>query len=353
MISKAIRSRAKKAGLPPGTLMPLSNISSEITISAIDFDATTFEERKNISLQGCLDFLRSPANTWINICGVNDPKIIAAIGQHFGLHPLMLEDIMSIGARSKMDDYKETLFLILSSLTYNNVKHKVDEEQVSIVLGKNFVISFTQSKNDLFAPVRDRLRNPKGQIRLKGADYLCYALVDCIVDSYFLMLEQVDGNLDELEEELVHSPTPKTLLKIQRTKKEVTMLRRLIWPVRELISSFRRTESLLVQDSTKIYIQDVYDHTIQAIDTIEGFRDIASGMLDLYLSTMTFRMNEIMKFLTVVGTIFLPLTFITSYFGMNFDMPEFHWKWGYPFAIAVMLAMTGSMIYYFRRKKWI
>jgi magnesium transporter len=350
-----LKKRAKKAGLPPGSLVHIGDKGTgSIHISILDYDADRLVEKEEASFGECVSYLNKPSITWINICGIDDSKTIESIGKHFGLHPLLLEDVMNTGQRSKIDNYKEMLYIVMRMLSYNTEKQEIEDEQVSIVLGKNFVISFVETDRNIFAPIRERMRNPKSRIRQRGADYLCYALIDWIVDNYFSILEQVEEKQERLEEELFRVPTPKTLIRIQRIKREISLLRKAVWPMREVISNLNRLDSPLIQDSTKIYIQDVYDHTIQVIDTIESFREVSSGMLDIYLSNISQRMNEIMKVLTVVATIFVPLTFITSLYGMNFDnMPELHWKWGYYTVISLMLGISALMLYYFRRKQWI
>lgn len=355
MLSKHIKSRVKKVGLPPGSLIQLGEKKTDkIQIEVFDYDADSLTEKRDASIQDCLKFLETPRITWINISGIDDIQTIELIGKRFGLHPLLLEDIMSTGQRSKLDNYKDTIYLVVRLLRYNDNRKEAEDEQVSLVLGKNFLISFLESPNNVFAPIRERLRPTRSRIRQRGADYLCYALIDCLVDNYFLILEKVDGKLESLEEELIKSPTPNTLQQIQQTKREITLLRKSVWPMREVISNFRRIESPLIQDTTKLYLHDVYDHTIQAIDTIESFRDITSGMLDIYLSNISQRMNEIMKVLTIVATIFVPLTFVASVYGMNFDnIPELHSQYGYYIVLGVMLAIALSMVYYFRRKAWI
>lgn len=354
-MSKVLKKRIKKIGLPPGTLVHTGDKGiGTLKISLIDYDANQIVEKKNATLKECLVYLDSPSVTWINICGIDDSVAIETIGRHFGLHPLLLEDIMSSGQQSKLDNYRDTLYIVVRQLTYNEKKQEAEDEQVSLILGKNYIISFLESHNNIFAPIRERLRNPKGRLRQRGPDYLCYTLIDCLVDNYFLILEKIDNKLEVLEEELFNRPTPQTLQKMHHSKREIVLLRKAVWPMREVISSFRRMESPLIQDATKLYIQDVYDHTIQAIDTIESFRDITSGMLDIYLSNLSQRMNEIMKVLTIVATIFVPLTFIASLYGMNFKhIPELEWVWGYYFTLVMMLVIFFSMLFYFRRKKWI
>jgi magnesium transporter len=352
-MSKFLKQRARRAGLPPGTLMSPDIKSSGLHITLVEYDANTFKEVRDASLNECLKSLDDPKLTWINISGITDPHSIEVIGRHFGLHPLLLEDIMTTGQRSKLDNYKDTLYIIARMLTYNDEEKEVSDEQVSLILGKNFLISFLETQNKVFNPIIERMRT-KNRLRQRGVDYLCYTLIDSLVDNYFLILEKVDEKLENLEDELIHNPTPNTLHRIQQAKREISLLRKSVWPMREVISNFRRIETPLIQDPTKLYIQDVYDHTIQAIDAIESFRDITAGMIDIYLSNMSQRMNEVMKVLTVVATIFVPLTFIASVYGMNFDyIPELHWKWGYPAVLTLMAAIFVCMMYYFRRKKWI
>lgn len=355
MTSKAIKYRVKKAGLAPGALVSMNeNKTERINASVFDYDATTLTEKQDASVEECLKSLDSKCNTWINICGIDDIHTIETVGKRFGLHPLLLEDIMSSGQRSKLDDYKDTIYIVVKMLTYNDETQQVDDEQVSLVLGKDFLVSFLESKNNVFAPIYERLRPNNTRLRQRGPDYLCYALIDCLVDNYFLILEKVDEKLEHLEAEVIKSPSPKTLQKIQKAKREITLLRKSVWPMREVISNFRRIETPLIQDTTKLYMHDVYDHTIQAIDAIESFRDIAGGMLDIYLSNISQRMNEIMKVLTVVSTIFVPLTFIASIYGMNFDnIPELHSTYGYYAILGLMGLVTLVMLYFFKRKGWI
>ena len=328
--------------------------TSKFRIDVIDYDKEHFIEKQNVSIEECVKLKAQPSLTWINIHGIYDSNSVQTIGTHFGLHPLMLEDIMSKEQRSKLDDYKDNIYLIIRMLKYNTEKEQIQDEQVSIVLGKTYVISFVGLDADIFEPVRNRLRNKDSRIRSQGVDYLAYSLIDLIVDHYFEILEKVDQQLEDLQEQLIKRPSTNTLVTIQNTKRKISHLRKAIWPIREVISHFRRLESPLVQESTKIYIQDVYDHTIQTIDTIEGFRDIVSGMFDIYLSNINLRMNEIMKVLTIVATIFVPLTFVASLYGMNFDyIPGLHSRWGYYICLLVMAVMAMGMLVFFRRKKWI
>lgn len=354
-MSKLTKKLAKKIGTPPGSLIHIGNYTNQkISITLYDYDATNLIEKKDASIQDCLIYLDSPLTTWINVAGIHDIKMIETLGKHFGLHPLILEDITNSSQRSKLDNFKDNIYIVMRLLKYDKQKDEVVDEQVSLVLGKNYVISFTEANENVFASVAERIKNKNSRIISRGADYLCYSLIDCIVDNYFIILECFDEKLETLEEKLISQPTPNVLQKIQKTKREIALLRKSVWPVREVVNQFKRLETPLIKEPTKLYMQDVYDHSIQAIDTIESFRDVSSGLLDIYISNISLRMNEIMKVLTVMATIFVPLTFIASLYGMNFDyMPELHSKWGYPAVLSVMGVVLLSMLYFFHRRKWI
>lgn len=346
---------SKKAGLPPGSLVYIGDkISKEIKISMVEYDTQTLVVRDDISIAECLKYLKTPSLTWINICGIHDSAILNAVGTQFGLHGLLLEDVMNTTQRPKLDDYKDHIFIVLRALMLEANGEKLDDTQVSIVLGKNYLITFMENCQNIFTSVKDRIVAGNERIRSSGTDYLCYALIDSIVDQYFIILEEMDQKLDDLEKKLLVHSGPSVMHRIQHVKKEIILLRKSVWPTREVINNFQKLDSPLVSLTTRPYMQDVYDHTIQAIDTIESFRDLSSGMLDVYLSNMSQRLNEIMKVLTVVSTIFVPLTFIASIYGMNFDyMPELRWKWGYALTLGIMATVASGMLLFFRRKKWI
>lgn len=346
---------SKKVGLPPGSLTYVGDkISKEIHISMIEYDSKTLVVRDKITIQECLKFLKTPALTWINICGIHDSAVLNAIGTQFGLHGLLLEDVMNTTQRPKLDTYKDHIFIILRALNLENHSEKIADNQVSIVLGKNYVITFVENSHNIFSNVRERIIAGNERIRSSGSDYLCYALIDAIVDQYFIILEAMDEKLEDLEKRLTIQTGSTVMHRIHHLKKEIILLRRSVWPTREVINNFQKIDSPLISQTTMPYMQDVYDHTIQAIDTIESFRDLSSGMLDIYLSNMSQRLNEIMKVLTVVSTIFVPLTFVASIYGMNFDyMPELRWKWGYAFTMGIMAVVAFGMLLFFRRKKWI
>ena len=292
--------------------------------------------------------------TWINIDGLQKISTIEKIGNYFNLHPLVLEDIANTGQRPKMEDYTDYIFVVLKMLQYSEEDNEIKGEQVSLILGSNWVVSFQETEGDVFDPIRERIRTDKGNIRKMGADYLAYVLMDAIVDNYFAVLEKVGEKIEEIEDETVTNPSPETLHTIHDLKRQMIMLRKSVWPLREVISRLERWESKLINESTDIFLRDLYDHTIQVIDAVETFRDMLSGMLDIYMSSVSNRMNEVMKVLTIIATIFLPLTLVAGIYGMNFRiMPELQWEMGYPFALLIMLAVGITMLIYFRRRNWL
>ena len=354
-MSKPGTKRSEKTGLPPGTLIHIGEQKTEkVRISIIDYDETQLEEKEAQTVEECFPFKDKPSVTWINVDGIHDVTLIEQLGTHFGLHPLLLEDILNTDQRPKLEDHEHYLFIVLKMLYPDEEADEITAEQVSLILSSNFVLSFQEREGDVFNYVRDRIRNKKGRIRRAGADYLAYALIDAIVDNYFIILERLGEKIEETEEQLVANPTPDTLRTIHGLKRAMIFLRKSTWPLREVISGLERLDSPLIQESTDIYLRDLYDHTIQVIDTVENFRDMIAGMLDIYLSSLSNRLNEVMKVLTIIATIFIPLTFLAGVYGMNFRyMPELEWRWGYPVIWAVMLAILVMMVVYFRRKRWI
>jgi magnesium transporter len=347
--------RSRKAGLPPGSLVHIGEKKAERTrITIIDYDAETFREKEAKSVEECFSFKETATVTWINIDGVHDSELVGKLGTHFGVHPLILEDIMTTAQRPKMEDMGEYIYVVLRMLSSEKGKDGVVSEQVSLILGSNFVISFQESPGgDVFDPVRDRIRTGKGRLRKQGPDYLAYALLDAIVDNYFLVLEKLGERVEGLEEELITEPGQETLHEMHALKREMIYVRRSVWPLREVVSGLERVESPLIKQSTGIFLRDVYDHTIQVIDTVETYRDMLSGMLDIYLSSVSNRMNQVMKVLTIIATIFIPLTFIAGVYGMNFKfMPEIEWRWGYFVVVGIMLAIGLLMVIFFKRKRW-
>ena len=345
----------EKVGLPPGTLVHVGERKAEkVKSTIIDYDPKNYQEKEVDKIEECFPFKDKPTVTWINIDGLQEVEIVEKIGVHFGIHSLILEDILHTGQRPKAEDLGDYLFIVLKMIYHDENEDEIMGEQVSLILGQNYVISFQEREGDVFNHIRERIRNGKGRIRKAGADYLTYALLDAIVDQYFLVLEKFGEKIESLEEELVTNPTPETVQLIHKLKRNLILLRKSVWPLREVISVLERGESPLITKPTGIYLRDVYDHTIQVIDTIETYRDMVSGMLDIYLSSVSNRMNEVMKVLTIIATIFIPLTFIAGIYGMNFKfMPELEWHWGYPTALIIMLIVVGFMVMYFRRKRWL
>ena len=354
-MSRLFKKRSIKMGLPPGTLVHIGEKKTEeIKITVIDYDETNFQEREIKLIEECFSFKDKPTITWINVEGIHRTDIIQKLGDCYGFHPLVLEDILNTDQRPKIEDYKDYIYIVLKMLS-NNKSPEIIVEQVSLILGPNFVISFQEGvAGDVFNPVRERIRNEKGRIRSMGADYLAYSLVDSIVDNYFIILEKLGERIEDLEEELLINPSKETLHKIHQLKREMIFLRKAVWPLREVISAMERGDSALTKEYIRVYFRDVYDHTIQIIDVIETYRDMLAGMLDIYLSSISNKMNEIMKFLTIIGTIFIPLTFIVGVYGMNFEfMPELRWHWGYFSILFFMLVVSVFMLLYFKRKKWL
>lgn len=348
--------RASKKGLPPGTIIHTGEAKARpVKITVIDYDEKELQERVVGKAEQCFVFKGKKTTTWINVDGVHDTEAIAKLGECFGIHPLVLEDIANTDQRPKFEDYGKYIYVVLR-MFYPDSSNAgaVKSEQVSVILGKGFVISFQEEEGDVFDPVRERIRKNKGAIRKSGPDYLLYSLLDAIVDNYFVVLEKVGEQVETIELGLASNPTEKMLRNIHSLKRETIYLRKAVWPLREVINGLIRSGSKLIQKQTATYLRDVYDHTIHVIDTVETYRDILSGMVDLYLSSVSNRLNEIMKVLTIIATIFIPLTFITGLYGMNFEfMPELVHPYGYPAALFLMFLVALVMFLYFRKKKWI
>ncbi|HAF71444.1 MAG: Magnesium transport protein CorA [Acetothermia bacterium 64_32] len=348
---KPVRGRARKAGTPPGTLPEGLPEAGEVSIRLIAYSHEKLAERE-LPPEGIRGTRPQEGVLWLDIIG-HDRRTLAACGEAFGLHPLLLEDIATPGQRPKLEDYGDFLFLVLSMLKVGQ-EDEVEEEQVSFVLGPSWLISVQEREGDVFEPVRERIRAGKGRIRGEGADYLLYSLVDAVVDGYFLVLESLGEGLEGLEEEVLGAPVPETAAGIHRLKRELLFVRKGVWPLRETIGGLLRLESPLISNDTRPFLRDVYDHTIQVIDTVETLRDMVTGLLDIYLTSVSNRMNEVMKVLTVIATLFMPLTFIAGIYGMNFQyMPELSWRWGYFGVLGLMALLALGMLVYFRRKRWL
>lgn len=333
-------------------------------ITLIEYDKTDLEERAVTTVEELLPHLDNQKVTWINIDGLGDSEVLRVLGERFNLHPLALEDVLSIGQRPKVEHYEGYLFIIVQMLYLNSSKQMCGE-QVSMFLGKHFLITLQEEGDfDVFEPVRARIRANKPTIRKAGPDYLAYALLDSVIDHYYPVLEGIGTAIDAVEDTLVEGPTRSPVNELHQYKRTLSQIRRFIWPVRDLTNSLMHEESGLVAKATKIYIRDCYDHTVQLMDLVESYRDVLSGLMELYLSSVGIRTNEIMKVLTVISSIFIPLTFIVGIYGMNFapeangkklpwNMPELYEPWGY---VAVMLFMLGVAIFqilYFKRRRWL
>jgi magnesium transporter len=344
---------SKKAGLPPGTLVADDmKDAAPVKITVIDYDEESYEESVVEEVTDCRLFREKPTVTWVNVDGVHRVEVLEELGECFGIHALVLEDIANTDQRPKTEDFGEYLFVVLKMLNYAG--DEVVTEQVSLILGPNYVLSFQEREGDVFDAVRERIRNAKGRIRKTGPDYLAYALLDAVVDNYFVILERVGEKVGLLEDELAENPKPETLQNVHELKREMIILRKSVWPLREVVNGLIRDDSKLVHESTGVFLKDVYDHTIQVIDAVETYRDVLSGMLDLYLSTVSNRMNEVMKVLTIIATIFIPLTFVAGVYGMNFKfMPELGWHWSYPLVWLVMVTVAVLMVLFFKKKKWL
>lgn len=349
--------KSKRANLPPGTLVHVGDKKIETSkLSIFEYTPQSCEERQP-NLEELSRVRAHPSIVWLNVDGISDSQTIEKVGKLFDLHPLTLEDIMNTQQRPKLEVYQSYVYLVLKTLMWNADKEETESEQISIVLGSDFIITFQEREGDTFGPIRERIRGDKGKTRKSGPDYLAYSLLDSIVDHYFVILERVGEKIEELDRRVLMNPTKSCLINLQRLKKEMLFVRRSIWPMRAVVGDMEKLEpegSSLIHASTRLYLRDVYDHTIQLIETVETLRDVLSTMLEIYLSAVSHRLNEVLKLLAIISTIFMPLTFIVGLYGMNFKhMPELEWQYGYPMVLALMSAVTAVMIIYFKRKKFL
>ncbi len=349
------KAKLKNIGQMPWSIIYTGNNPTQTSIiNMMDYREDEVKQTQVLDIKECEEHLRHWVK-WIDFIGVDQTSDLESFGKLFELHPLTLEDIANVHQRPKMEDMDDYLFLVLKMFDFDHEEQKIKEEQISLILGERYVITFQENEwSDDFSNVKERILKGKGKIRKMKSDYLMYSILDSIVDQYFVVLEHIEEKIEVLQDELMTNPTTATLPKIQNLKQELIWLRKSIWPVREIINSLQKTDSDLIHDELHTYLRDVYDHTIQIIDTIETFRDIIAGSLDIYLSSISNRMNEIMKVLTIIGTIFIPLTFIVGVYGMNFKyMPEFDMKLAYPILWIIMIWLVVWMIWFFRKKKWI
>ena len=355
MAQEEVLNQSTKAGTLPGTIIHVGIRRTEIPkIFLSSYDASQYQEKSLKDVAGEIESRDARSVTWINIDGLHEPSVIEQFGRHFELHPLIQEDIANTQQRPKLEDHEQYLFIVIKMLYRDTTEDEIVAEQVSLVIGNNYVLSFQEGGSDAFDQVRERLRKNNGVLRKQGSDALAYALIDAIVDNYFVVLESYGEITETLEENLLLSPTNDTLSVIKNLKRELLFMRRSVWPLREVIAGLRHSDSPLIHDTTRPYIQDVYDHTIQVMDSIDNSREMLSDLLDIYLSSVSNRLNEVMKVLTIIATIFIPLTFIAGVYGMNFtNMPELGWRWGYLIVLVFMAIVGLALLYYFRRKKWL
>jgi magnesium transporter len=347
------RDVARKRGAPPGTLVYTGDEKASTEIQLIEYDEERFQEEVIKDPKVFQAYKDDPAVTWINVRGLSDVGPVVKMGEVFGLHPLVLEDILNTDQRPKFEDYEKYLYIVFKNVTWD-AKGEANYEQISLILGEDFLISFTESENDILKSLRDRLRTAKGRVRQMGSDYLAYCVMDLAVDNYFTVLEATGERLEILEESLLDPAANPSVREIQRMKRMLLMMRKSVWPLREVVMKMERRESGLFKPGTEYFLRDLYDHTIQVVDTLETFRDMLQGLMDIYLSTVSNRLNVVMKTLTVITTIFMPLTFLAGIYGMNFKhMPELEWTYGYPALIAAMGMIAGTMYYWFRKRDWL
>lgn len=349
-----VKKRSKKSGLVPGTPIHVGEQKMDkVLVTVMSYNEGSYEEHTVSSIADCLGYIQPSRTTWISVKGLHDVEPLQQLAAGLTIHSLVLEDVVNTDQRPKIEDYDNYLFLVLKWFHLASHSSTVTPEQVSIILGAQWVVSFEEGPGDMFGPLRDRIRKDKGQIRKLGTDYLAYALSDAVVDHYFSVLEHLGETIEALEEELVHYPKQENLHALYRLKRNLIIIRKAVWPLREVVANLERGESQLLSPQTKLYFRDVYDHTIQVIETVETYRDMLASMLDIYLTTLSNRLNETMKVLTMMATLFIPLTFIAGIYGMNFKhMPELEWLWGYPAVLGVMASLAGGMLWFFRRKQW-
>jgi magnesium transporter len=349
--------RYNPPGTPPGSLLAHDAVQHEaLRISLIEYDDSHFEERENISVDDCRAYLATPTLTWIHVQGTAAPEVLRNLGEQFNLHKLALEDVLNTGQRPKAESYDGQLFVVLSLPSLND--GHIVTSQVSLFIGPDYLVSFHAGSSDPFEPVRKRLRNHTGRLRGLGTDALLHTLIDLVIDLGFPVLEDFGERIEALEEELLQHPGKHTLAVIHQLKRDLLLLRRMLWPQREVINTLLRDGHPLIHEETRLYLRDCYDHAIQIMDLMESYRDMTASMLDVYLSSTSYRLNEVMRVLTVIATLFIPPTFIVGLYGMNFDrsspwnMPELGWRYGYAFSWVIILAMIIGLLIFFKRKKW-
>jgi len=353
-MNNTMKKKSVKTGLPPGSLIHIGDKKSEtVQISLLSYTEDGFQD-KPVDINKMSSLIPSKSGIhWISVEGIHDVDVIKNLGDTFGLHPLVLEDILNTDHRPKIENYDKYTYIVAKLLLYDEKQKEFTTEQESFILGENYVISFSERKTEIYNTVQERIRQGAGHTRKMGADYLLYSLLDVIVDNYFNVLEKLSDEIELAEDELISNPSPETLKVIHKFKKQMLYMHKAVWPLREVIGVLERNEITLVKESTSLYIRDLYDHLIQIMETVETLRDILSSMLDMYLSSISNRMNEVMKILTIISTVFIPLTFIVGLYGMNFKyMPELNWPFMYPVVWIIMISISVLMLSFFKKKKW-
>jgi magnesium transporter len=354
-MSESLSLASEKSGLPPGSLVHVGEVHAhEHKISVVNYNNCTVKKHTVKSIEELLPYKTTDTITWVIIDGLKDVSIIDAIGQYFDIHPLVLEDILNTHQRPKFDEFNDYLYIVVKAISLGNEEFNVEYEQISLLILNNFVFTFMEKPDAIFDPILNRLDNDKSQIRNLGSDYLAYMIMDTVVDKYFVLQDTFDELIEAVEDKLLTDPSSETLATIQKIKRELIFLRRTVSPLRELLAAIQRSESPLLNDKTKRYFGDIYDHAIRIIEAMESYRDLIAGMLDIYLSSVSNKMNETMKVLTIFASIFIPLTFIAGVYGMNFEyMPELKWRWSYPALWIFFISISAFLLRFFKKKKWL
>lgn len=360
-MDRTVNRVSRKAGFQPGSVIYVGRErAEEVSIDIIDYDETSFQEQRVTDVEDCFPFRDTASVTWINVNGIHEPELVEKLGGHYGVHPLILEDVVNSRQRPKFNEATDYILVVLKMIYANRKGGELIAEQVSVLFGRNWVVTFQEPGGDVFEPVRERLRKTVPRGKFLSTDYLAHALIDAVIDHYFVILEDIGDRIEDLEDEIAGYPRPESLKTIRELKMKLLVLRRAVWPLREVIGDLERTESSLVKPATLPYLRDVYEHTINVIDTVEIYRDMIAGLLDLYHTAVSNRLNEIMKVLTIIATIFIPLGFLAGVYGMNFDtqagplnMPELGWPFGYLMFWALAAAVAGGLLWFFYKKRWL
>ena len=360
-MSKHIKHASKKLGKSPGSLEFIGKRKTEsVEITLVDYTEKNLESRSLENIEASYPFLDQLSVTWINIYGLHDTALLDKLGQKLDIHPLVMEDVLNTGQRPKIELYDDYIFIVLKMIYFNEEYHALNVEQISLICKNNLVLCFQERHGDVFKSIRQRMKNPQSRLRKNGADYLTYALIDVIVDHYFVILENIGDVIERLDEIILDEPKIELVQEINQLKRMLISLRKSVFPLREVISVISREEVTFFTKHTVPFIRDLYDHTIQVIDALESYRDMASGLMDMYMTNVSNRMNEVMKVLTIIATIFIPLSFLAGVYGMNFDtavspynLPELESRYGYPIFWGLVVLITGGLLAFFRKRKWI